>query len=400
MNESDPDSVPLILTLSSLYPNEQQPQHGIFVEQRLRQLLASGRTGARVLAPVPWFPLTSKCFGDYARYASIPLDEERHRIKIVHPRFLTLPKIGMHVAPWLMAKSIERKLQEILEGQIRYDLIDAHYFYPDGIAAAILAKKFKIPLVITARGTDINLIPKYKLPRKMILWAADQAAAIVAVSRALKERMIELGVEEDKITVLRNGVDLKIFKPIDQKTARLNLGAWRGRWLLSVGHLIERKGHHLIIEALCSLPDTNLAVVGDGPMYAELHTLAARLGVSDRVRILGAVNQSELPNYYSAADALVLASSREGMANVLLEAIACGLPVVATPIWGTPEVIAVPEAGVLTQGRSSRALVNGINDLFGHYPDRRNTRKYAEGFSWTNTTNGLIEIFRSVRAGN
>lgn len=399
MNINSPDVIARILTLSSLYPNVQQPQHGIFVEQRLRQLLASGQIYSQVLAPVPWFPFTSKRFGDYALYPLIPNDEERHGIRISHPRFLTLPKIGMSIAPWLMARSIESRVRRVVENQFPIDLIDAHYFFPDGVASAILARKLKIPLVITARGTDISLIPNYAIPLKMILWAADQATAIIGVSRALKERMIELGVDESKITVLRNGVDLDAFRPIDQNSARQKVGSWRGRWLLSVGHLIERKGHHLIIEALCSLPDTNLAIVGDGPMRAELQALAVRLGVENRVRILGAVNQDELPNYYSAADALVLASSREGMANVLLEAIACGLPVVATPIWGTPEVIATPEAGVLTQDRSTSGLVNGIRGLFGDYPDRHKTRKYAEGFSWNKTTNGLIELFRSVRAG-
>lgn len=399
MSKNSADFVARILTLSSLYPNVQQPQHGIFVEQRLRQLLSSGQIHAQVLAPVPWFPFTSERFGIYARYPLIPGEEERHGINISHPRFLTLPKIGMSIAPALMARSIAGSVRELTRSGLSIDLIDAHYFYPDGVASAILAKKLKIPLVITARGTDINLIPKYAIPRKMILWAADQAAAIVGVSQALKDRMVQLGVDENKITVLRNGVDLDFFRPIDQHTARQKVGSWQGRWLLSVGHLIERKGHYLIIEALCQLPDTNLAIIGEGPMRAELQSLAFRLGVENRVHFLGAVDQIELPDYYSAADALVLASSREGMANVLLEAIGCGLPVVATPIWGTPEVIATPAAGVLTEDRSANGLVNGINRLFSAYPDRHDTRRYAEGFSWDKTTDGLIELFRSVRSG-
>ena len=397
MNKNNPETLPKILTLSSLYPNLAQPQHGIFVEHRLRKLLASRQIRARVLAPVPWFPFNSKRFGRYAQFSSIPHDEMRHGIEIVHPRFLTLPKIGMSVAPWLMARSIEHEITTILESGYHFDIIDAHYFYPDGVAAAILARKLHIPLVITARGTDINLIPKYKLARKAILWAANQAAAIIAVSRALKERMTELGVDESKISVLRNGVDLEFFRPINQMTARRNVGTWRGRWLLSVGELIERKGHHLIIEALSSLKETHLAIIGDGPMHAELRALAKRLGVANRVRFLGAVSQDKLRNYYNAADALVLASSREGMANVLLEAIACGLPVVATPVWGTPEVIASPDAGLLTSDRSSDSVLTGITKLFDNYPDRERTRNYAERFSWEETTNGLIKMFRSIR---
>lgn len=385
-----------VLTFSSLYPNAQQPQHGIFVEQRLRHLVASNQVSTRVVAPVPWIPSTFERFGHYPDYSLVPKATERHGIPISHPRFVVLPKIGMTVAPWLMARSLRRPVSEIYEREFKFDLIDAHYFYPDGVAAALLARKLSTPFVITARGTDINLIPEYRLPRKMIMWAASQAAAIVAVSRALKDRMVELGIDENKITVLRNGVDLALFAPVDQNIARERVGGWTGKWLLSVGHLIERKGHHLTIEALASLPGLNLAIVGEGPLGADLRELAKSLGVADRVHFVGAVNQDELRYYYSASDIFVLASSREGMANVLLESLACGLPVVATPIWGTPEVVAVPAAGTLAQDMSAGALSDGINVLFQDYPDRRETRQYAEKFSWDNTTQGQVEIFRRI----
>lgn len=385
-----------VLTFSSLYPNAQQPQHGIFVEQRLRHLVASNEVSTRVVAPVPWMPSTLERFGHYPDYSLVPNAEERHDIPVSHPRFIVLPKIGMTVAPWLMARSLRRPVSEIYDHEFKFDLIDAHYFYPDGVAAAMLARRFSVPLVITARGTDINLIPEYQLPRKMIMWAANQAAAIVAVSRALKDRMVELGIDENKVTVLRNGVDLALFAPVDQEIAREKVGGWTGKWLLSVGHLIERKGHHLTIEALASLPGLNLAIVGEGPLGADLRALAKSLGVADRVHFIGAVVQDDLRYYYSASDIFVLASSREGMANVLLESLACGLPVVATPIWGTPEVVAVAAAGTLTQDMSAGALSDGINALLQDYPDRRETRQYAERFSWDNTTQGQVEIFRQI----
>ena len=388
--------VPRILTFSSLYPNIAQPQHGIFVEQRLRHLVASDRVSARVVAPVPWYPSALEKFAHYPRYSSVPKQEERYGISIRHPKYIVLPKIGMTVAPGLMAGSLKRMVDEIFHREFKFDLIDAHYFYPDGVAAAWLARKLEVPLVITARGTDINLIPEYRVPRKMILWAARHATAIIAVSRALKDRMIELGIDEEKITVLRNGVDLDLFAPVGKNAARDRIGGWNGTWLLSVGHLIERKGHHLTIEALASLPDLSLAIVGDGPLRAELGELAESLGVADRVHFAGAVSQNELRYYYSAADIFVLASSREGMANVLLESLACGLPVVATPIWGTPEVVSVPAAGALTRDRSAGALSDAVAALLQDYPDRRETRRYAEGFSWDNTTQGQIEIFRRI----
>jgi glycosyltransferase involved in cell wall biosynthesis len=148
---------------------------------------------------------------------------------------------------------------------------------------------------------------------------------------------------------------------------------------------------------LPALPNVNLAIVGSGPIEQKLKDQAARLGVADRVRFVGSVDQGLLPVYYSSADALVLASSREGMANVLLESLACGLPVVATPIWGTPEVIRCREAGVLTRDRSAGAIRAAVEDLFHDYPERVSTRRYSERFSWDDTTHGQVEIFDRIR---
>ena len=304
----------------------------------------------------------------------------------------------MTVAPGLMAISAGLQLRRLASKGIRFELIDAHYFYPDGVAAVILGLMFGKPVVITARGTDINMIPNYRFPRSMIRWAARRAGAIIAVSNALKEKLVELGVDPDHITVLRNGVDLDYFLPADKAEARRYCGGWSGTWLLSVGNLIELKGHHLVIEALTRLPGISLAIIGEGPLEASLKSKAEKMGVSDRVHFIGAVEQEVLRYYYSAADALVLASSREGMANVLLESMACGLPVVATAIGGTPEVIAAPEAGRLTEERSPAAVASAVQRLLANYPDRNETRRYAEQFSWDATTEGQIEVFRRVSA--
>lgn len=373
-----------------------QPQHGLFVEQRLRHLLRSGTINTQVVAPVPWFPRKSPLFQQFSKFSDVDRQEERFGISILHPRFLTIPKIGMSIAPWLMAQSCNSEMQRVCNTNPPVDLIDAHYFYPDGIAATMLGKKLGKPVIITARGTDINLIPKFAIPRKQILWAANHSAAIITVSIALKNRLLELGVAEKKITVLRNGVDLELFRPVDQEKARRALGGWQGTWLLSVGHLVERKGHHLIIDALKDLPGVQLAIAGDGPLKHQLAAQVEALGLTDRVRFLGPVDHSDLRSYYSAADALVLASSREGMANVLLESLACGLPIVATPIWGTPEVISRPEAGVLTKSRSAASIVTAVRKLLNNYPDRGSTRKYGELFSWDATTNGQMRLFERI----
>ncbi len=391
--------VPLLrlLTFSTLYPNALQPSHGIFVETRLRHLLASGAAQSTVIAPVPWFPSTGSAFGRYAVLARVPPAEERFGIRVLHPRYPLIPRFGMSSAPFLLAQWARPAFRSVIARGYDFNVIDAHYFYPDGVAATLLGAWLRKPVVITARGTDINLIPRYRVPRALIRWAARRVNHMIAVCQALKDAMIDLGIPPERITVLRNGVDLERFQPLDRAQVRSELGV-SGATLLSVGHLVERKGHHIAIEALVHLPQARLLIAGDGEERAALEALAQSLGVQDRVRFLGSVDQAVLKKYYSAADALVLASSREGWANVLLEAMACGTPVIATRVWGTPEVVAAPEAGVLMSERSPVALAAAYRELCAAYPERSATRRYAECFSWEETTRGQLELFRKLLA--
>lgn len=380
-----------ILTFSTLFPNAEKPGHGIFVETRLRHLVASGKVESRVVAPVPWFPLRHERFGSYARFARVPRQEVRHAIRVTHPRYPVLPKIGMNVAPALLAQSARREIGRILDEGYDFDLIDAHYFYPDGVAAAMLGSYFNKPVVVTARGSDITLFPRYRLPRRMITWAASRADAVITVCNALRDEVVALGVDQRRVTSLRNGVDLALFRPIERdENAQFTL--------LAVGHLVPVKGHELIIGALPLLPDVRLVIAGDGPERARLERQARELDVVTRVRFLGAVPQSDLRQHYGGADALVLASSREGWANVLLESMACGTPVVASRVYGTPEVVAAPEAGVLMDERSAEGVAAAVRRLRASYPDRGATRRYAERFSWDDTTNGQIRVFERALA--
>jgi len=393
----DCEPVIRILTFSTLYPNAARPGHGPFVEHRLRQLLGTGEVASTVVAPVPWFPSRNPLFGEYAGFAAAPHEETRHGIHVLHPRYPVIPKIGMNLAPALLERFSRRAVAEVLNNDPAIRLLDAHYFYPDGVAAAMLGERMGLPVFITARGTDINLIPEYARPRRRILWAAERAAGIITVCSALKDTLVEMGVDGSKITVLRNGVDFDLFSPVPETQARAQTGM-EANTLLSVGLLIERKGHHLIIEALSELPGVRLVIVGDGPQRGALEALASRLEVAERVHFAGRIPQDQLPAYYSAANALILASSREGMANVLLESLACGTPVVATPLWGTPEVVADPAAGVLMQDRSAASIVSGVRQLFDNYPLPADTLSYSKRFSWDDTSRGQIKLFDRVKS--
>lgn len=389
-----------VLTFSTLYPSSVRPGHGIFVETRLRELLKSGAVESRVVAPVPWFPSTNPRWGDYARFAATPARDQRNGIEVRHPRYLLLPKVGMTSAPLTLALAARSAVRRLLDEGFDFDLIDAHYFFPDGVAAALLSKWFAKPLLITARGTDLNLIPQYAAPARMIDWAARRSAGNIGVCAALVDVLRERGHDPARLHVLRNGVDLERFRPMGRAWAREQLKLQgEGPILVSVGHLIERKGHDLVIEAAALLrerhPTLQLLVIGEGEEFGRLSRLIQDRGLASNVRLVGARPNEELKLWYSAADALVLASSREGWANVLLESMACDTPVVATKIWGTPEVV-TPESGGVLVDRTAASLAAGLQQLLGAPPPAGRVRAYAEGFSWEQTSQGQLRLMRTV----
>jgi glycosyltransferase involved in cell wall biosynthesis len=382
-----------ILVLSSLYPNAAQPRHGIFIEHRVAHLIAPGDE-VRVVAPVPWFPSAHAAFGRYAEFAQAPRSALRRGVSVTHPRYPVVPKVGMTAAPWLMAAALYPHIAR-LRRTFDFDVIDSYYLYPDGVAAGLLARAFGRPYLMSALGTDVSLIPQHRAARRMILRAVERAAAVTTVCGALRDELLALGAAADKVSVVEHGVDLMLFRPpADRDGLRRDLGI-AGPVVLSVGHLIDRKGHDLAIRAVADLPGCTLMIAGDGPREAALRALAIEAGVADRVRFLGHVDQTRLPDLYGAADVAVNCADREGIANVLLEALACGTPLVATPVWGSPEVVKVAEAGVLSADRSVAAIRDALARLLAALPDRAATRAYAERYDWRETG----RLHRALLAG-
>jgi len=385
-----------ILTYTTLFPNNVHPQHGIFVENRLRQIVETGEVSAQVIAPVPWFPFKQEIFGHYGSFARIERLEERFDLSIQHPRFLTIPKVGMHLAPELLFRATVNRVKRSVE-ETRAVLIDAHYFYPDGVAAAKIGGALGLPVVISARGSDINLIAQYEGPRTRIVEAARDCAVIIAVSQALKERMIDIGIDADRIHVLRNGVDLEVFSPISTKIARDMTGIERPT-MVAVGNVLSSKGQDVAIRALTLVQNLDLVIVGTGADVPTFQKLAIDLGVVDRVRFVGSVPQAELRSWFSAAEFSVLASMREGSPNVVLESMACGTPVIANDVGGASEIITSPEAGRLMSARTPEALAAAIEGLRASPPDRKATRAWAENFSWESTIEAQVSLYRNVVA--
>jgi glycosyltransferase involved in cell wall biosynthesis len=388
-----------LLTFTTLYPHAGAPNHGVFVENRLRHLRATGQADGLVVAPVPWVPPLGTLNPAWSAHAGARPVEERHGITVHHPRYPVIPRIGMNVAPHLLDLATRGLVGRLIrEAPGPFDLIDAHYGYPDGVAATRLGRRFGLPVVITVRGSDVTEYPNFPTPRRLVLEGFGAADAIITVSGGLRDAVIALGVPAEKVTVLRNGVDLHAFQPATERGSARAAFGFTVPTLLSVGHLIPRKAHDLVIAALPDLPGWHLVIAGSGPERAALEALAVRLGVSERVRFAGQVPHRDLPALYSAADMLVLASAREGWANVLLESMACGTPVLASPIPGNPEVVQERAAGLIMRERSAAGIVAAARDLAAAPPARAETRAYAERFSWDATSQGQLDVFRAVLA--
>lgn len=389
-----------VLTLTSLFPSVARPRHGIFVETRLGHLVSDGGVDARVIAPVPWFPFDSAAFGQYGRYAATPRRTTRaNGLRVSHPRYLMLPRVGVEFQPDSMARAAARDAAELELGGWRPDLIDAHYLYPDGVAAAIVAERLQVPFVVTARGTDVNVLGRTPGPAGRILWAAQRAAAVIAVSQRLKEALVEIGVDEAKIVVLRNGVDPVLFRPEPRGAARERLRLPGGRLAACVGNLVPEKGFALAIEALCCLDGFSLVIVGEGPSRTELVALARRLGVDERVIFRPSMPQHELRSLYSSADVLLLTSTREGWPNVVLEALACGAPVVAVDVGAVGEMLTNPQVGRIVGARDPVLLAAAVSELLASAGSVEQICDHAARFGWASVSRGQIEVFARARAG-
>jgi glycosyltransferase involved in cell wall biosynthesis len=385
-----------ILTFTSLFPNKVQPLHGLFVFQRARHLARRGHW-VQVLAPVPYAPRWAP-LARYRAIARVPWREELDELDVYHPRYPFFPRISMPAHGWLMYRGSFR-LAERLHEKHRFDCLDAHYVYPDGFAAVCLGRQLGLPVIVSARGTDINLFPSFRLIRPQIRWTLQQAAGVISVSVALKQEMVRLGMPEGKARAIGNGIDLERFEPVARRDARRRLGMSEdAKIVVSIGALIPEKGHQVLISAVAELlpriPALWLYIVGDGAYRRKLQALAAARGVADRVCLVGARPNEGLKDWYSAADVSCLASAREGWPNVLLESLACGTPVVATRVGGAAEVIVSAELGVLVE-QSVSAIAQGLERALAQPWDRDHLVQYARSRTWDVVAREIEEFLLS-----
>ncbi|HWP47806.1 MAG TPA: glycosyltransferase family 4 protein [Candidatus Limnocylindrales bacterium] len=391
-----------ILTFTTLFPSYGSPLHGLFVKARMEAVAEYCQV--EVVAPIPWFS-SLRPSRSYGPSSEVRYKEWIGKLQVYHPPFFFIPKIGKGLDGWglfLSAYAACKKLQRYFP----FDLLDVHYAYPDGYAGYLMSRAFNKPYTVTIRGSDINVLAQDPLRRRLIYKALSRANRVIAVSRSLKEATVRLGVPEENITVIPNGVDLATFFPMDRRVARKTLHLPTDKKiLLSVGRLTELKGFHLLIEAMGSLvkrfgEDLLLVIVGGeaerGNFRAYLEKRITEQGLERYVLLAGSRPPHELRVWYNAADLFCLVSSREGCPNVCLEALACGVPVVATRVGGIPEIICAPDYGLLIPEREVEAIAAGIGQGLKTKWDTEKIVLYARQQSWARKAKKVVEVFEAI----
>jgi glycosyltransferase involved in cell wall biosynthesis len=347
-----------------------------------------------VIAPVPYFPHLP-ISTPWRKYAEVPKEEKLGTWRVLHPRYFMAPKVGTRMQGTSMALFSLPSVRRLINDDKGFDLIDAHYIYPDGYAALKVAKALGVPLVVSARGTDINLYPNLPGIRNKIRKVLHEADAIVGVSHALVDRMIKLGASPDRCYYIPNGVDLNAFHPVNGSSS-----GYPARRLLAVGNLKTEKGFDLLLEATKILtsehPDLRLSIVGSGSEESRLMARCGQLGIQDHVKFLGAIPHREMPEQYRGADIFCLSSLREGCPNVIMEALATGIPVAATRVGGVPELVKDGVNGFLAKDLSPEAIAHAITQVMEQawIPDE--IRSTVESRSWDMVADEIQEVFQKV----
>ena len=380
-----------VLTLSTLFPDASRPNFGIFVERQALALMERGDVEVRVVAPlgIPPWPLSQH--PRYRALAALPERETWKGLEVVRPRFVNFPGTGGVPHAQMMTRGAGPAI-EAIRRDFPFDLIASEFFYPGGPAAVALGRRFGVPVSITARGSDIHMWGKARGVAGQVLAAGRAADGMVAVSEAMREDMIALGMPGDRIVPIVTGIDLERFAPRDRATAKAALGV-SGPLVVSLGALIPLKGHDLVIDAVAGMPGVNLWIAGQGPEHGKLEARIARMGLGDRVRLLGGVPADEVAPLLAAADVMALASEREGLANAWFEAMASGTPIVIPDVGGARQVLRGSAAAGRIAPRTAEGFAEAIGALLDEPPEAKLVRAAVEPYSWAAHSAHLVAYY-------
>ena len=391
-----------ILTISSVFPSASRPHYGLFVYERTKHV--AQKENVRVIAPFPWSPVDSfiRRFKRNFRGGKFKISKV-NGIETRQIPFFSFPGFFKFFDGYLYYLSLIRPVSK-LRKKYPFDIIDAHFAYPDGVAACLLAKKFNVPFTVTLRGTEVPYSRSYFRATQMS-WVFQNAAKIITVSQSLSDLAGRMGAANSKLKTIPNGIDTNRFYRRDKELSRHQLGIdSKTKVLLSVGGLVKRKGFHHVIKLLPELltmyENVLYLIVGgesvEGDFSNELRALVKSLKLERNVRFEGAKPPDSLPLYYSASDLSVLASSNEGWPNVVVESLACGTPVVATEVGGIKEIIVDDNLGFTVPAEQPETLSKTIATAIDRVWDHKRIESYAHGRSWNNVADEVLNVFNDI----
>ncbi len=392
-----------VVIVSNLYPNSQEPQRGLFTYQIVNEL--KKLCAVTVVAPLPWVPpgLMNRGNGKFL-HAKVGYREEIDGVTVFYPRYVVIPKISGFFHPLAMFFPLVKCLRS-LERQRPIDLINAHWVFPDGVAAARVGHRLGKPVVLTALGCDVNSYATMTLRRMQLVRAMEQSDCVTAVSRGLRDAIIGLRIPENKVRLIRNGINLDMFHIVDRNEARKRLCLPEGkRIILAVGRQDGEKGTRYLMEAFAKLTHTIptkclLVLVGDGPLHNELVEQARALSISEDVLFAGSRPHSEISLWMNAADLFCLPSIREGHPNAAIEALACGIPVVASRVGEIPWMVG-DESGLTVPAGDVQSLYVALMEALGKRWSGTAIRASVEDFDWKECAILYYRIYKEVLTNN
>jgi len=386
-----------VLISTGIFPNRILVNRGIYNLKAARAL--SAYCDVRVVAPVPYAPRFIKR-GRYAWCAGVPARDDVGGFDVAYPRYLVTPKIGRSLHGFSLYASVARFYARVAR-EFAPDLILGYFAYPYVFANVLLGRRLGVPAVVFCRGSDIHSIAQNRLQGRLIGWSLGAARRVFSVSEALKRDVVALGVDADHVAVIPNGIEAERYQRVDRRDARRRLGLDEDRPLVvCVSRLGREKGIDVLVEAAAAMrtPGAHIAVVGDGPEEAALAAQVSRLGLSDRVQLVGARPHDQIPLWMSAADATALSSRKEGHPNAAVESLACGRPVVATRVGGVPEIITSEGLGMLVPPEDPAALGAALDAALGRSWDADAIEAVGKGRTWDSVARDMLREFDTLLA--
>jgi glycosyltransferase involved in cell wall biosynthesis len=380
-----------ILVVTNLYPYPWEPNRAAFNRQQFETLAEISNVNVIVL--VPW----RSALGNFAKLKATTIKN----VGIDYCVYFYLPKIGRSIYPLFILPSLLTRFWKIKK--FKADCMLLSWAFPDAIAGGLLAKLLGIPTVVKVHGSDINVHAQMRAKRVQIKWAMDQAKAVIAVSQDLKNKIVQMGVSSNKVHLLYNGIDKSLFYPLEKAVARELCAIDINRQVIVfIGNLKVSKGCNLLLEAFALLTRKISAVdlyyIGAGDQMDTLQRKVGEYGLDASVHLLGSLPHKALPPWMNASDVLALPSMNEGVPNVILEAQACGTPVVATSVGGIPEIVSA-ENGILIEYGDEQKLCNALIEALNKNWDRLKISNNVNTLSWAENSAKLLNIINTADVG-